>query len=90
MYTGKNDTSLVRKYSAIDGLAYLNVKQPYFNGNVSTFRQINPWKQEVSCRSGTDALSYAPGQEEGGSIVTVITDLVRSGKTSDYASDAEL
>lgn len=33
MYTGKNDTSMVRKYSSIDSLPYLNIRLPYFDGN---------------------------------------------------------
>lgn len=78
MYTGKKDLSMLRKFQHVDGLDHLEVKIPYFDGNISTTRQYNPWPIEEHCNLGTDAMSYAPGQEKNGEIDTIITDLFRN------------
>ncbi|CAD8186309.1 unnamed protein product [Paramecium octaurelia] len=78
VYTGKKDISKVRKYAQIEGLDYLNVKVPFFDGNQTTFRQFNPWNIEVSCELGTDAFSYEPQLPANGHIGTIITDIVKN------------
>ncbi|CAD8079287.1 unnamed protein product [Paramecium primaurelia] len=78
VYTGKKDISKVRKYALIDGLNYLNVKVPYFDGNQTTFKQFNPWNIQVACDLGTDAFSYEPQLPAQGHIGTIITDIVKN------------
>jgi hypothetical protein len=60
MYTGKNDSNFIRRYSSVNGLPYLTVPQPYFDGQKVGMRYPNPWKVESPLNVGTDAFCFHP------------------------------
>lgn len=78
MKTGKNSTSLVRKFSTVNYLPYITIAQQMFNGNETQTIYVNPWKIDDMVSRGTDAFCFSPDVQEGESLGIVVTDLVRS------------
>ena len=71
-HTGKGNISLIDQYQQLNGLGYINKEQPYYNGNITTTRLVNPWREEVPM-AGSDNL-YQPGLGPNSSILGFASD----------------
>ena len=81
MYTGKNDSNLIRSYSSIMGSSILQAETPYFDGNQTQVSQFNPWNIDSPVNIGTDAVVFKSGLDDNSVVGVTITDIFRSGKT---------
>lgn len=81
MFTGKNDTSLTRFYSSINGQNTITLNYSYWNGKEVVKALRSPWAEEDHF-IGTDAVMCSPGIKVGDpnmNLSIYITDLYRYG-----------
>lgn len=77
--TGSKDLSQADQFQTINGLGYINIGQPYFDGKDVITVNTNPWKAKVALL-GSDNI-YPQFLTESSSPVAYITDVCRFGTT---------
>ena len=88
MWTGKNNSDMVRRYSSVAGYSYLTVPRPFFDGKNVSLTQVNPWNTESPLNVGTDSFCFKADVQKTDDLHVVVTDLVRSAKLK-YLNEEE-